>query len=355
LGGESAGAMSVLVHMVSPASQGLFDKAVIESGTIALPYNQPNGTNSYFKKLLSKAGCPEESSGNDDDQRNNGTLIDCLRALPTEAFLDAQDDMMANLLGGDALKQPADLLQPFYPAIYTEDVPMHPLDAFEQGRFNKVPTIIGNNHDEGVLFVNFIFGGNQMLPMSVPLETMYPAILAAFFGFTESQAIKDEYSNQTSALDALAAMVTDYMFSASTRKVASSLDKEGVPVSTYVFSYTPQTLIPDLAGNLGPVMDLIKYCEDKACHGEEIPFVFNAFEIIGAYDERDMAIVKTVGELWNSFIKSEEDENRWPRYTSDKRQWLNIGNNLTVIDRFNEQKLDFWNKTFGFDYWPQRV
>jgi carboxylesterase type B len=68
-----------------------------------------------------------------------------------------------------------------------------------------------------------------------------------------------------------------------------------------------------------------------------------------------MAIVKTVGELWNSFIKSEEDENRWPRYTSDKRQWLNIGNNLTVIDRFNEQKLDFWNKTFGFDYWPQRV
>ena len=47
LGGESAGAMSVLVHMVSPASEGLFDRAVIESGTIALPVSRQRIQLSY--------------------------------------------------------------------------------------------------------------------------------------------------------------------------------------------------------------------------------------------------------------------------------------------------------------------
>merc|ERR1719201_3008365 len=50
VGGESAGAMSVLAHLASPLSEGLFDQAIVESGTIALPYAHPSDGNTFNPK-----------------------------------------------------------------------------------------------------------------------------------------------------------------------------------------------------------------------------------------------------------------------------------------------------------------
>ena len=76
VGGESAGGMSVLAHLASPLAKGLFDRAIVESGTIALPYNQLTGPNTFYSELMEAVGCPQSKED----------YAGCLRALPAEAF-----------------------------------------------------------------------------------------------------------------------------------------------------------------------------------------------------------------------------------------------------------------------------
>ncbi|MBR5288479.1 MAG: carboxylesterase/lipase family protein [Clostridia bacterium] len=43
IGGQSAGGMSVLAQMTSPQNEGLFQRAIVQSGAFASPYNRPFG------------------------------------------------------------------------------------------------------------------------------------------------------------------------------------------------------------------------------------------------------------------------------------------------------------------------
>src|SRR4029079_586634 len=70
--GQSAGGLSVLVHLVSPLSKGLFQKAVIESGAL---YATPT--------LLSTA----ESQGTTFGQQLGCSTAACLRNLSVNAIL----------------------------------------------------------------------------------------------------------------------------------------------------------------------------------------------------------------------------------------------------------------------------
>ena len=356
VGGESAGAMSILVHLASPASKGLFDRAIVESGTIGLPYNQPEGPNSFFKSLMKKAGCPQSEED----------YAECLGALDVDDLLDAQDAMTKpmNVLP-IAVRQPADLVEPFYPLVGTRDVPQHPLDAFKSGDFNRVPTIIGNNADEGTLFVSLLFGNKNV---SKFLEA--PAVISGFFGLEESMDIRNYYPvhGKESAKDTLSDIVTDYFFSGSTRKVANLLSEHNVPVYTYLFDYLIETPFNILSGGDADRAP----CKDKVCHGDEVPFIFDDFRFLNMVTDlftelfgggssspssqsEDERVSRVMSKLWTDFIKSEEDTSVWPKYTRKNKQWLEIRNSTTVVNDFNGKKLQFWDDEIGYNHWPHKI
>jgi carboxylesterase type B len=58
LWGESAGAMSTAVHLVSPLSEGLFERAIMESNVAAFQYQYKLGQRTTFgAKFFQLANC----------------------------------------------------------------------------------------------------------------------------------------------------------------------------------------------------------------------------------------------------------------------------------------------------------
>lgn len=81
--GESAGGFSVCFHLASPGSRGLFNAAIMESGSCDTPqfFREYNMAISFSRSYAAAVGCPG----------NGSALLDCLRSHNTE-------DLMRSLL-----------------------------------------------------------------------------------------------------------------------------------------------------------------------------------------------------------------------------------------------------------------
>jgi carboxylesterase type B len=263
------------------------------------------------------------------------------------------------------------MVEPFYPVINTKDVPLSPLDAFTKGKFNKVPLLIGNNADEGDLFVGLLFGENATVNKAFEL----PTILSLAFGLENSLKIRKLYPvfGEHTGKETLANITTDYFFTGSTNKVASLFAKHDVPVYTYIFDYVPKEQMPGSSVQAGPLggsshSDRRTICKDKVCHGAEIPYVFDDLQVL-SNSEEDETVAKSVSSYWRDFIKpnasTKEDEDEdddtttyfnsvWPPYTKDAEKWLRIGNTMKIVDNIQPKEMQLWNE-IGFDLWPNKV
>ncbi len=79
VGGESAGGISVITHLASQASTGLFHRAVIESGPLSIPFNEFGSDNRYYTRYVNDANCI-----------NAAHVAECLRSQSVETLLNVQ-------------------------------------------------------------------------------------------------------------------------------------------------------------------------------------------------------------------------------------------------------------------------
>ena len=120
--GESAGGLSMLSQVASPAARGLFSKAIVESGSYNLTQASLASAEAAGQAFAAKAGCSDQTAA-------------CLRSLPVSTILANE-----NAAG-------------YTPNINSEVLPQTLKTAFATGDFNRVPIINGTNHDEWRLFV----------------------------------------------------------------------------------------------------------------------------------------------------------------------------------------------------------
>lgn len=129
LAGESAGAIAVYMMMASPLAKGLFHRAIVMSGLFGDP-PPADKAHEFSDALLSHL-----------------MAQDRLTAPPKDVKQYLQSKSAADLLEvirGDKLKNPG------VPGDGTV-VPADVVAAFEQGRYNRVPTIVGTTRDEAKL------------------------------------------------------------------------------------------------------------------------------------------------------------------------------------------------------------
>jgi len=187
--GESAGGISVLYHLVSPNSAGLFQRAIIESSNDGA--SLPLATAETLEQpVVAALGC--------------GSVTDvaaCLRALPVETIVNS------GLNVG--------------PPIDGVTVPGQPRDLIAAGRFNNVPLIIGTNRDEGTYFIAVAANaaGRALT------EADYDAVIRTNFGTAATPAIEAAYpvSAYPSPAQALAAIQTDSFFACPSDAVRRAL------------------------------------------------------------------------------------------------------------------------------------
>ena len=94
--GESAGAMSVTSHILSPESRDLFHNAIVQSGTMTDSHliDSPEKHMTRFLGGIRKVGCADET-----DKTINKKVIECLEKLDADKILRIYEESDKDPLG----------------------------------------------------------------------------------------------------------------------------------------------------------------------------------------------------------------------------------------------------------------
>ena len=132
--GESSGAICVALHLLSAASAGLFDAAIMESGA-ALATGAPRAQ-LFANRYVALAGCGSAAS---DDTR-----LACLRSRTVEQLQNAS----AAVTASDA-RYYWDPSFAWDASVDGVEVRAHPFQMIASGALSHVPLLAGVNSDEG--------------------------------------------------------------------------------------------------------------------------------------------------------------------------------------------------------------
>lgn len=299
--GESAGGTSVCNQLISPAANGLFHRAIIQSGTC--PSVQPSRAqavavgNAYAQTLGCVAGPAQ---------------LACLRSKPAVQALLASPVIDA--------ADPASLGQ-FSPHIDGAVLPEQARTAFRAGRFHRVPVLLGNNADEGTLFIALAFELQRGSPMT---EAEFQAMVRGSAGNADDSPIGawaasivlDAYSpgRYGSPNLSAAALLGDSLFACPTQFLARALSDH---VPTYAYEFQEKN---------APAFIDDPFMPWGAFHASELPFVFGT-RIVTTPPSPDPAEVATPAQqalsrammaYWGQFAATGQPngagQRAWPRF-----------------------------------------
>lgn len=259
--GESAGGHSVLSQVASPSAAGLFDRAIVQSG-------------SYSPGQISLDQAEQQGSA-------IGAALDCdtlacLRAAPVAAVLAAQSDFS------------------FIPNTRPTLLPNSIAEVIASGDFNRVPILMGTNRDEGQLFI----AGAELTRGSAFKESDYRTQIGGLIGAPLVDAVVAEYplADYADTAHALAAVYTDARFACDGLAEARGL---AGTVNTYAYEFADRGA-PSL---LPPSPSFSDY---GAAHAYEIAYVINtesAMRERGAGDDQ-IALSDAMIDYWSSFART---------------------------------------------------
>jgi para-nitrobenzyl esterase len=279
--GQSAGAESVLIHVASPTSKGLFQQAIVESGPFwaygaIINATHPKAFAEQFG-LTYAAGLgysgPDAITGM--RQLSPETLINATPS-PTPGFWTTHTVMFEPTIDGWILPDSMDNL-------------------YLNHRQNPVPLMIGNNANDGT---SLSANANMTVPE-------YESFIQNRFGKDADSVFAKYPANSTAEVQLrFAQIMTDYDFSDSVKFAAGSMGD--ISPETYVYRYS--YILPGQPNG--------------AFHGSETALLF------GAPVSADPAVADNIVNLWTRFAKTGNPNGgmnvTWPQYTRAGRQYLDI-------------------------------
>ncbi|CAF3702477.1 unnamed protein product [Rotaria sordida] len=287
--GQSAGAQSTAIHYLRKDMQSLFQLAIIQSCPAAIPFRTYTQYLPPIILLAQQLGCLLGD-------------ISCLRTRPYENIITAQNVINSKITSLDILQ----FFEPWVPVIDNVIVRGQLIDMYSSASFPLKPLITGTMAEEGLAYVHGVLN----TPLSYPAYLLVGPIL---FG-AKFPAILLRFPQSPFTADMrpfLVKIVTQWVFACPTRFLARN-----TAAYSYVFGYPLRTMGLTNAGD----------CEAHACHGYELPFLFQAFW--SYFDNNDQYISKTMATYWTNFAKSGNPNNpvkvplTWPKLTSksDKKE-----------------------------------
>lgn len=278
--GESAGAMSIGDLVVSPLAQGLFQRAIIQSGHGSMVRSRTT-MDRVSRRLAKILGVPLTAEG--------------FRSVSVQAGLDAQDAVQAPNSGLDMReangRDPAYGLSKFLPIHGDDVIPQRPLKALAAGAGRDVQLLIGTNAEEMNIY---------LVPTGVKAKL---GKLLAWFVLSRSErgalgALRRYGLGRRKGGAVLTDALHDLVFRWPARAFAAAHKGR-----THFYEMGWRS--PALDGELG------------ACHAVEVPFVFNALatatgpaSLLGEAPPQPLA--DAIHKIWIDFAR--DGSAPWPEY-----------------------------------------
>ena len=254
--GQSAGATSVGVLLVTPKAWPYFQRAAIISDPYGLvPFSAVMAAE-LGNLVLAKLGCSRIFEPTWE--------VECLRNKTTEEIYNAMNT--------DILPTPDEVLGDFMQWVPVVDgflIPQQPLDAMASGQFNRVPLFIGTVANETIPFIyalNF-----------PPPEWLMDAALEYVFGYNKGNEIAALYgpvpSDQQDDTRAFFSMIlTDYLFYCPSQYSAIQASKyNGGKTFVYFFDEHPSWALWYANNNTDDP------CVKYICHAFDLPTIFGTY------------------------------------------------------------------------------
>jgi para-nitrobenzyl esterase len=280
--GQSAGAESNYVHLVSPLSRGLYRQAIVESGPFWSHGAVINATHSkeYAESFGMQYAQSLGYSGPD--------AIARMRNLSPEVLINATPSSPSSFWSTHTVM--------FEPNVDGRVLPGTLDDLFLHNKENAVPLMVGYNAGDGTTL-------SANASMSVP---GYLSFLKSRFGKDADAVLKKYPANSTAEVQLrLAQMTTDMDFADSVKFAAGSMGE--ISPDTYMYRYS--YIIPGQP--------------EGAFHGSETILLFG----VPGFDP-DPAVAGNVVDLWTRFAKTGSPNGgmdiTWPNYTREKGLYLDI-------------------------------
>lgn len=295
--GASSGSLDICDLMASPLAQGLFERAIMQSGECV------DGLSPTLAEA-EKSGAAFAASVIDKNTGGKKTTPSPakLRSLPADEIVrlgDKADNVDWN------------------PTVDERVLPEQPLLVFQRGQQIKVPVIVGSNLDEVSIFASPLVGATPHRPQTI---AEYRNRLQREFGKNADsvfQAYPATQDNQVPA--AFLAMDTDYEFGFGTNLLAREVASSGQPAYQYTFTMTGRG----------------KFASLGAFHSLESMYLSKHYWTDWVSSPDDEPLSNAIIDYWTQFAATGNPNSTalpaWPAYRKASPEALELGKHVGPV------------------------
>lgn len=297
--GESAGAMSVANHLISPLSWPYFNQAIMQSGSsLSSAFTlTPSQALARYVNIVNGIGCPSSDPN---------SLINCLRQISPGTLNSAATGYFIQTSTANSFSPPTYLtIFAFVPVIDGYFFPDSPRNLLDKGLFKKASILLGANMNEGNIFISLPAYANYSVEPIVS-----DSLLKEYINLTFQY--KMPYTGETFSADQVNAIIKKYsacankpelnafnldqavgtpQFTCPVVEFANYYARSGAYVYLYYFTWISPTrgYYPHWFGST---------------HSSEIAYTFGQpLNSSYGYPANEVAFAKKLVNYWANFVK----------------------------------------------------
>merc|ERR1712013_824259 len=233
-----------------------------------------------------------------------------------------------------------------------------PENLLVQGKFSKVPFIVGQTKDEGAFFYRLTLNAfnngqyddnfvDNKLPRILPVISDYNSKL-----YPITRQVRKRYfvnvdmENEEEFRPKYVEFLTDLMYSRCTDKFAKILANHSVPTYEYSFEYRGQYSIVNLQG---------EQVDMGAAHGDDLQYISNG--IWGDELQMSPSDTKFTRNIFTPLLTNFEKKSvpppamtdhiniAWPPQSPTAKSVFKIDSKLSIMKEHLQDRLRFWSET----------